>query len=346
MPIDRFGEDEKRSSSASHINSRLQKRVDDLERELDSHKKEQLVAAATAAEVVAKASEKAQRAEAVAAEAMAELAQWKSRCDALMRQQMDAAAADDAAAAARQTSNDLVATSIKEAKQWKEHYEAEVERSSAALNECDDWQAKFAALERELPARAEKMATAKARQLEADLDKAHSCIATLRASRWQEAATKRQARLQRLEAEEEEEEAAGSAAEAQMFKFRLEAEAGVLARELMDTESALQQSSAAAVALGQKAEQLLSRLTEKTAMAAQRASADLIGAHVRGGYVPPAQASAPMPAIPKPAPAPRAPLASLPQAGAGRGMLARPKSVPQLVPKDAVTKQVCVAGRR
>ena len=269
-----------------------------------------------------------------------------------MRQQTNADSAGKSAAAEHQRSSDLIAQSLQEADKWRQQYEAEAERTVALERASEEWQRKYYALENDVPVRVDKLAASRLSLMESDLDKAHACIATLRTARWQAAAKKREARLEAEEVEEGE-----------MYARRLEAEAGVLAFELAHTEEALQHSSAAAVALGQKAEQLLMRLTETTAMAAQRVTADLIGASVRGGggammgaisqkhhekhpspVAPSASLHVPSKAQRLPSPAAANPLGP-PVAAPTRGMPPRGRSVPQLVPKHA-PKEVCVTGRR
>jgi len=97
--------------------------------------------------------------------------------------------------------------------------------------------------------------------LERELKEAHECIATLRAARWRPVVENAAATA-----------AAAKAANSEQLHSvtaecrRYQAEATVLVRELFSTEQALQGASAAAVALSGKAEALLLRLTESTAM--------------------------------------------------------------------------------
>ena len=158
------------------------------------------------------------------------------------------------------------------------------EAADTAQDEVTQWQRRCEALERELPQRAEEMAVARTRAYQLDLEKAHACIATLRAARWQPQSAEI-ARLAELAGAGASGDAAELAAEARRMdeqtSARVVAEAWLLTSELRMTEEALQHSSAAAIMLGSKAEELLMRLTERTAVEAQRTTAELISASVR-----------------------------------------------------------------
>ena len=272
-----------------------------------------------------------------------QLAEAVQRCDEEVKAaaaKVQSAEADaDAALSEVESANCAAENARADCEMARAETEAARFEAQAATAEAESWRKRFEALQNELPERAEALASAKARELEADLEKAHSCIATLRASKWQSATSERA--KARAEAEAEEEEAGERAA----IEARGAFERGLLATELSQTEAALQHSSAAAVQLGQKAEQLLMRLTEKTAMAAQQATADLIGASLRDPSLakPPAILAAAM----RSSSSASTGLLTGGAAGAGRSARCAAALLPSSAAnKPRAPKEICVKGRR
>ena len=109
--------------------------------------------------------------------------------------------------------------------------------------------------------------------LQRELREARECIATLRAARW----TARPTGPAEMDAIKAATAAAGiSIDEAQERCRRSDVERALLARELHSTEDALQHASASAIALGAKAEHLLQRLAQSTALSAQQTTAQIL----------------------------------------------------------------------
>jgi len=130
------------------------------------------------------------------------------------------------------------------------------EELAAARAEAAHWRERAEAAESRLADRA------------SELRRHQECIATLRAARWSSLP---------IAAAAAEEATASATASAQCWRRRLEWEADLLAGELLTTEHSLQDASAAAFALGLKAEEYLTLLAsaprvERTQSVSQEAA--------------------------------------------------------------------------
>jgi chromosome segregation ATPase len=275
VQLDRFGENEKPANGKKSDSSalaqralRLQEKVDALTSELSSAK-EQL--AAQQMKIGTLENEAGVRRRRLAG------AQQEVRDGvmALEHAKAELAECTDAAAEKRTV---VAAASTAELSDLREAIAAARGDVDAARSDADAARSEAA----EWKKRAEA-AQAHSASVEKDLERAHECVQTLRDARWKTQEARKQALAARAQRDfEADHEAALDAAHTEKARAeRASSEASLLAKELECTEHALQHASAAAMALGTKAEELLRRLTQRTATAAQAATADLITAAVR-----------------------------------------------------------------